>query len=99
MVLPIHKKNSLIEHKHTVIYSLTNITPGTPMLVLLIIAALNYLLVNLKYYFKIKFLIVSGMKRINESLKDMIVAKLNKFSSLWESGANDINEFKIFGRI
>lgn len=55
-VLPKAYNNGLQDHSHTVIYTLTTFTPGTPFLFLLIIAVPNFIFTmwNLKYHKMIK---------------------------------------------
>lgn len=49
IVYPRYRINGYVEHRHTVVYSLTTLTPGTPMLILLFLAILNFVRVVLKY--------------------------------------------------
>ena len=44
--------NGLQDHSHTVIYTLTHFTPGTPLLFLLFVAVVNFCIIasNMKYY-------------------------------------------------
>ena len=41
-VLPKHKTHGFQNHNHTIVYSLTNFTPGTPLLILFVVAVFNF---------------------------------------------------------
>ena len=45
-VVPKSRTNGIIEHNHTVVYSLTTLTPGTPLLILFVISIINLVFIN-----------------------------------------------------
>lgn len=51
-VLKKSKINGLQDHSHTIVYTLTTFTPATPLIVLLVIATINFFMVstNRKYH-------------------------------------------------
>lgn len=51
-VLPKAFANGLQDHSHTVLYTLSTVTPGTPLILLLVVAVPNFIIVmcNFKYH-------------------------------------------------
>lgn len=76
-VMPRAEIKGLQDHRHTVYFTLTNFTPGTPFLILLIISVINFIV----YVLKIK--IPYAHDQFSSNFKDKIsllrVAEFDNF--------------------
>lgn len=76
-VLPRASMNGIQDHSHTVVYTLTTFTPGTPFLIILIVALVNCIVMALELKLSKKLTFVSG--NLNKEIKKMRRANLEHF--------------------
>lgn len=75
-VLPRASINGIQDHSHTVVYTLTTFTPGTPFLILLVVALANFIVMVLELNLWKKITFVS---ELNEKIKALRLANLENF--------------------
>lgn len=78
-VVPKASLNGTVDHRHTIVYSLTNITPGTPFLYLLVVSMANYII----KFFDIKYSKICScfdiVRRINSRVTNLRVVDNKNF--------------------
>lgn len=69
--------NGIQDHCHTIIYTLTTLTPATPLIFLLVISVVNYTLMFWEIkYFKINECMRNGL---NDKISKLKIANLDTF--------------------